>query len=149
MPLPATAAIEPNLTRVLVVGDRDPAMYTHRAIDESLSHVAETGRAVSWSWIHSTAIDSAALASADGIWIAPASPYASADGVLGAIRFAREGHVPMLAVCGGFQHAILEFVRHVLGDTAAAHAETDPDAALHAITPLECSLVGKAGVVFI
>jgi len=123
-------------------------MYTHRAIDDALQHVADTGRPCRWSWIHSTTVNEHALAGADALWIAPASPYASEAGALTAIRLARESRVPLLAVCGGFQHLILEFVRNVLGDTDAAHAETHPDAPQLAITPLECSLVGKTGVIF-
>lgn len=138
----------PPPTRLLVVGDRDPTMYTHRAIDEALEHLVGTGRALTWSWVHTTAVASSQLGDADGIWLAPASPYASIDGAFAAIRFARERRVPFLGICGGFQHTVLEFVRNVLGDVDAAHAEIDPEAPLLAITPLECALVAKTGVIF-
>jgi CTP synthase (UTP-ammonia lyase) len=36
------------------------------------------------------------LASFDGLWIAPASPYRSMEGALGAIRYARERGVPLV-----------------------------------------------------
>ena len=55
----------------------------------------------------------------------------------------REHNVPFLGTCGGFQHAILEFAHSVLGITAAAHEETDPDASVLFVTRLVCSLVGK------
>src|SRR5207302_1011000 len=44
---------------------------------------------------------------------------------------------------GGFQHAIIEFARNVLGVQDADHAETNPDAERLVITPLACSLVGQ------
>jgi len=71
----------------------------------------------------------------------PASPYRSMDGALRAIRFARETGRPFLGTCGGFQHAVVEYARNVLGWTDAEHAETAPDAARPVITPLACSLV--------
>lgn len=62
-------------------------------------------------------------------------------GALIAIRFARENRVPFLGTCGGFQHAIIEYARNVLGWTDAEHAETAPRAARPVITPLACELV--------
>jgi CTP synthase (UTP-ammonia lyase) len=46
-------------------------------------------------------------------------------------------------MCGGFEHVVLEFVRNVLGIASAEQAETNPDAATLAVTPLACSLVGE------
>jgi CTP synthase (UTP-ammonia lyase) len=63
------------------------------------------------------------------------------DGALRAIRFAREQQRPFLGTCGGFQHAVLEFARNVLGWSDAKHGETSPDATRALLTPLTCSLV--------
>jgi CTP synthase (UTP-ammonia lyase) len=49
--------------------------------------------------------------------------------------------VPFLGTCGGFQHALLERARNVLGWSDAAHAETDPQAARPVVHALPCSLV--------
>jgi CTP synthase (UTP-ammonia lyase) len=62
-------------------------------------------------------------------------------GALLAIRFARESGRPFLGTCGGFQHAVIEHARHVLGWPDAEHAETAPDAARPVISLLECTLV--------
>ena len=35
------------------------------------------------------------------------------EGVLSAIRFARETGRPFLGTCGGFQHALIEYARNV------------------------------------
>jgi CTP synthase (UTP-ammonia lyase) len=80
----------------------------------------------------------------DGIWCVPNSPYAYTDGALWAIEWARTRRVPFLGTCGGFQHALLEFARHVLGRDSAAHAELDPDATFPLIAPLACPLVEKS-----
>jgi len=76
-----------------------------------------------------------------GLWCVPASPYRSMAGALTAIRHARECAVPFLGSCGGFQHALIEYARNVLGWQEAEHAETSPAAALALIAPLECALV--------
>jgi CTP synthase (UTP-ammonia lyase) len=89
----------------------------------------------------------AQLAGFAGVWCVPASPYASADGALAAIRFARESGRPFLGTCGGFQHALLEYARNVLGHARAEHAETAPDAAMPLISRLSCSLVEQHGTV--
>lgn len=138
--------------RLAIVGDHDPAMYTHRAIDDALDHVRELREhALEWSWVATTAVaaNASSIAAADAIWLAPGSPYASLDGALAAARHAREAGLPFLGVCGGFQHAVLEFARDVVGLANAEHAESNPTAAVPVIAPLACSLVEKAGPVFL
>ena len=71
----------------------------------------------------------------------PGSPYRDIDGALRAIRFAREQGRPFLGTRGGFQHAVLEYARNVLGWADAQHGELVPDAERAVITPLDCSLV--------
>jgi CTP synthase (UTP-ammonia lyase) len=78
----------------------------------------------------------------------PASPYANTDGALDAIRFARETGRPFLGTCGGFQHALLEYLRNVMGYRDAEHAEIRPAAEMLLITPLTCSLIEQSGVIF-
>ncbi len=75
---------------------------------------------------------------------APGSPYRSLDGALAAIEYTRLTGLPLIGTCGGFQHIALEFARNVLGLTDAEHAESSPNASRLFITPLSCSLVGKA-----
>ena len=83
----------------------------------------------------------------DGIWCVPGSPYANTNGVLAAIRVARERAVPFLGTCGGFQHALLEYAGAVWGVPAPAHAELDPSAADPVIAPLTCGLVEQSGTI--
>ncbi len=68
-------------------------------------------------------------------------PYRNENGALQAIRFAREQRRPFLGTCGGFQHAVLEYARNVMGWADAAHGETDPEAERALLTPLSCALV--------
>ncbi|VTM88081.1 CTP synthase [Raoultella ornithinolytica] len=75
-------------------------------------------------------------------WCPPAR-MKNAEGAFTAIRYARENSVPFLGTCGGFQHAIIEYARNVMGWQDAAHAETDTEGRM-VIAPLSCSLVEKS-----
>lgn len=134
--------------RVGLAGDFDVTVPAHRAIPlalEAAGGILSAGRVFA-EWVPTEEIHSAArLESFDGIWCVPASPYRSMDGALRAIEFARTSGRPFLGTCGGFQHAVIEFARNVLGWMDADHAESSPDAARAVIAPLECSLVEVAG----
>lgn len=127
--------------RVALAGDFDATVTAHRAIPLALELAGVEG-----VWVHTSTIGEAreTFAGFDGIWCVPASPYANADGVFTAIRFVRETSVPFLGTCGGFQHALIEYARNVVGMAEAEHAETNPHAAVPLIAPLECSLVEES-----
>ena len=139
--------------RIGLVGDRDPDVVAHRAAPEALRlAAAELGRALDVAWLGTAALGPdcpASLADFAGLWCVPGSPYANTAGALAAIRFARESGRPFLGTCGGFQHALLEYVRHVLGQRRADHAELDPAADMPLIAQLSCPLVEKAGRVIL
>ncbi|MFN8586484.1 MAG: CTP synthase [Candidatus Eisenbacteria bacterium] len=136
--------------RIALVGDFDPAVTAHRAIPRALELACKAAaRAdVTWEWVPTDAIRAPErMAGSAGVWCVPASPYRSTDGALAAIRVARENGLPFLGTCGGFQHAVLEYARHVLGGADAEHAELAPGAARTVIAPLACSLVEKSNEV--
>jgi CTP synthase (UTP-ammonia lyase) len=98
------------------------------------------------SWIATTDLDHDAgehLAGFAALWCAPGSPYRSMTGALAGIRIARESNRPFLGTCGGFQHVVIEYARHVLGFEDAQHAEYDPYASRLLVTSLSCSLAGQ------
>jgi CTP synthase (UTP-ammonia lyase) len=68
-------------------------------------------------------------------------------GALRAIQFARTSNRPFLGTCGGFQHAVVEYARSVLGWTDADHAESAPGVGRSVIAPLACALKGVSGAV--
>lgn len=133
----------PHRVSIGLVGDHDPSVTAHRAIPLALRACGlSLGTEVAPTWLPTDAIQStAACEGFDGLWCVPASPYRSMAGALLAIRHAREQRVPFLGTCGGFQHAVLEYARNVLGWADAEHAETAPDAARMVVAPLACSLV--------
>jgi len=66
-----------------------------------------------------------------------------------AIRHARVSRTPFLGTSAGFQYAILEYARDVLGLSDADHQKTNPKAGMPLISPLGCALAGvKARVRF-
>jgi CTP synthase (UTP-ammonia lyase) len=129
--------------RIGLIGDHNPAKVAHQAIPHALGLAGEAGDvSVEFEWVPTDEIrDAARVASFDGLWCVPGSPYRSMEGALRAVRYAREQGRPFLGTCGGFQHAIVEYARSVLGWADADHAETAPDAARAVIAPLACALV--------
>ena len=132
-----------------LVGDRNDAVTAHHAIPIALRLAGERlGCRVEFDWLATDAMpDAPGLARFDALWCVPASPYRSMAGALRAIRHAREQRVPFLGTCGGFQHAVIEYARNVLGWVDADHAETTPDAPRAVIHALACALVEVSEVV--
>ena len=128
---------------VALVGDRDESITAHRALPLALGEAGRRlGVAVDVEWVPTDEIVAAARVERfDAVWCTPGSPYRSEAGALRAIRHARERRVPFLGTCGGFQHAVVEYARNVLGWADADHAETSPEAARAVVVPLSCALV--------
>jgi CTP synthase (UTP-ammonia lyase) len=138
-----------TLVNIAIVGDRDDSIAAHLAIPLALANAASALDVdLVFEWLASDRIDDVArLAGFDAFWVAPGSPYRSLDGALRAIGHARTAGRPFLGTCGGFQHAILEYARHVMDWPDAMHAESDPGVGRPVISALECSLVEARGSV--
>ena len=129
---------------IALVGDYDSSVPAHQAIPAALDLAsAHHGTQIHATWVPTVAIKRAEvdLEPNEGIWCVPASPYRNTQGALSAIRFAREQKRPFLGICGGFQHALLEYAQNVLGMVGAAHAEITPEGSQLLIAPLSCSLI--------
>jgi CTP synthase (UTP-ammonia lyase) len=132
--------------RIGLIGDINERQKAHQAIPKALQ-AASSG--VEYTWIPTDQVTAEALADCDGLWCVPGMPYRSADGVIAGIRHARMARKPFLGTSAGFQYAILEFGRNVLGLSEADHQKTNPKSALPLISPLGCALAGvKARVRF-
>ncbi len=134
--------------RIGLIGDYSPQVRAHAAIPQALALAAPADLKVDVEWLATETLDGeieSQLAAFDALWCVPASPYVNTEGALYAIRFAREHRLPFLGTCGGFQHALIEYARNVLGIVEADHAESNPAAVTPLIAPLSCSLVGAKG----
>lgn len=128
--------------RIGIIGDFNAGNPTHIATGDGIQHAAEV-LGVSFEAVWLPTDQPGKLEGFQGLLCSPGSPYRSLDGALTAIRYARENSIPFIGTCGGFQHLVIEYARNVMGFTAAAHAESDPNASCLFVTPLSCSLVGK------
>ena len=63
----------------------------------------------------------------DGIIVPGAFGAGGAEGVIMAIRYAREHNIPYLGLCYGLQLAVVEYARHVAGIAEATSEEFDAD----------------------
>lgn len=137
-----------NTLRIALVGDYNPDVLAHQAIPLAIDDAAAVLEVTAdYDWLATTELTSPEdLVGYDAIWLVPASPYKNADAAFIAARYARENSVPFLGTCGGFQHALIEYARNVLGWQDAAHAETDTESRM-VIAPLTCSLVEQSDAI--
>jgi CTP synthase (UTP-ammonia lyase) len=132
---------------VALVGDRSQSVRAHARIPMLIDALRRReGIVLDPYWIPTEEAADASLERFDGIWVVPGSPYRSAEGAILAARIAREGGIPYLGTCGGFQHAVLMLARDLCGIEDAGHAEYGDEGEL-VVVALECSLVGHEGAI--
>jgi CTP synthase (UTP-ammonia lyase) len=133
--------IEP--LRIGILGDLNPDFRSHQATNNSLQHAARKLQLkVESTWIPTPSMlepnAAAKLDSFDGLWGSAGSPFKSFDGMLKGIEYARVHDRPFLGTCAGFQYALIECARNVLGVHDATTAEEDPHAKNIVIYPVAC-----------
>jgi CTP synthase (UTP-ammonia lyase) len=144
-----------NAVRIGILGDFNAEFRSHHATNEALQHAAlQVNVTVESQWIPTPSLTSSGaekiLEGFDGLWAAPGSPYKSFDGMLKGIEFARRRDWPFLGTCGGFQYALIEFARNVLGIADADSAENnsrsgDSRSKNIVIYPVACAVPGRKG----
>ena len=135
------------MIRVGIVGEHREGNETQDSIATALDHAgAAAGTTCDTAWVETPELEAHGgerLAGFDAVWSAPGSPFLSLDGAVEGIRWARETNTPFIGTCAGFQHAVIEFARNVLGVPSAMHAEYAPGGSDLFIDELLCSLVGQ------
>jgi CTP synthase len=101
------------------------------SVIESLKHAAwANGRKPVLTWIDSMQIEkkgaAALLKGYDGIVVPGGFGSRGIEGIISAIRYAREKKVPYWGLCYGMQLACVEFARNVVGLKGAHTTEVDP-----------------------
>ena len=139
--------------KIGLIGDYQPNVTAHMAIPKALKLSSQKLNCeVEYLWLDTDLITKKHLGelnSFDGLWSVPATPYKDMEGALSSIKFARENKVPFLGTCGGFQHAVIEYFRNVIGIKDADHLEVNPETSTPVIFALSCSMVEKSGNIFI
>jgi CTP synthase (UTP-ammonia lyase) len=134
---------------IAIIGDRidgfEPQAAIPGAIDDAAKRISRPTPDIKWIGTEGLADEGpVSLEGASAVWCAPGAPFRSLLGTLVGIRWAREAGVPFLGTCAGFQYAVIEYARTVLGHERAAHAEhkTGEEDDLF-IDELLCSVAGK------
>jgi len=103
----------------------------YMSIHEALKHAGiQTETEVNVLWVdadETRAEHEERLAEADAVVVPGGFGSRGTDGKIEAVRYARENDVPFLGLCLGFQMAVVEHARNVLGLEDAHSAEIDPD----------------------
>lgn len=137
----------PSPLRLSLAGDYRADAVAHQAIPLAIERAARwLNITVEAEWIASEKLAESDLRRSEAVWVVPGSPYHNDEAVFDTIRWARESGKPFLGSCGGFQYAVIEYARNVLGWHDASHAETDTGGRM-VIAPLSCSLVEQRGAV--
>ena len=105
---------------------------SYKSVYESLTHAGiANGVKIKLRKIDAEAVerDGAAqhLAGAHGLLVPGGFGTRGIEGMIRAIRYARERKIPFFGLCLGLQVATIEFARHVCGITEASSAEFRPD----------------------
>ncbi|MGA8541845.1 MAG: hypothetical protein WB566_20240 [Terriglobales bacterium] len=134
--------------RIGILGDFNPQSRSHYATNDSLQHAGRKLQlTVESAWLPTPSLlerrAAEVLDSFDGLFAAAGSPYKSFDGMLKGIEFARVHDRPFLGTCGGFQYALIECARNVLGVRDATTAEEDPHAKNIVIYPVACAVPNR------
>ncbi len=137
-----------DAVRIGILGDFNPEFRSHHATNDALQHAARKLQLkVESTWVPTptlTESDAAAILDPfDALLASPGSPYNSFDGMLKGIEFGRVHDRPFLGTCGGFQYAMIECARNVLGIRDATTAEEDPKAKNIVIYPVACAVPNR------
>ncbi|ELY89065.1 CTP synthetase [Natrialba hulunbeirensis JCM 10989] len=105
----------------------------YMSIHESLKHAGfEVGVDVNVHWVPAGELADGhddQLESVDGVIVPGGFGMRGTEGKIEAVRYARENDVPFLGLCLGFQMAVVEYARNVLGYADAHSAEMDEETA--------------------
>ncbi len=119
--------------RIAVVGKYTDYADSYKSVQEALIHggiANDVGVDISWcSSDEFTSVEKARemLAGYDGLLVPGGFGVRGVEGMVQAIRAARETSLPFFGICLGMQAAIIEFARHVVGLDDSHSSEFAPD----------------------
>jgi len=103
----------------------------YMSVHEALKHAGiQRGVEVDVQWVDADDMDdqhARRLENADGVVVPGGFGSRGSDGKIEAVRYARENDVPFLGLCLGFQMAVIEHARNVVGLEGADSTEIEPD----------------------
>jgi CTP synthase len=129
--------------RIAVVGKYTDFVDSYKSIQEALIHggiANDAGVDIDWmSSDHFTSSERAReiLAAFDGLLVPGGFGVRGVEGMVEAIRTARETGLPFFGICLGMQTAIIEFARNVCGIADSHSSEFAPECANPVISLME------------
>ena len=116
---------------VAITGKYADLMDAYASIQKSLEHCAAHFRCkVNLDWIDTSKISDknvvAQLGSYDAVIVPGGFGSRGVEGKISTVKYCRESGTPYLGICLGFQVAVIEFARNVLGIKDAYSTEFDP-----------------------
>lgn len=117
--------------RIAIVGKYVGLKDAYKSLAEALIHgglSTHTKPELHWVSAEDLTPDTVTerLHGADGIIVPGGFGHRGLEGKLIAIRHARERQIPFFGICLGLQCAVIEFMRHVVGQANATSTEFDP-----------------------
>ena len=114
--------------RIALVGKYTQLHDAYLSVVESLNHAGTAnGAIVDIEWVDSEELSdynvNEKLSGCAGILVPGGFGDRGIEGMICAVRYARENNVPYFGICLGMQMAVIEFARHVLGYMDANSAE--------------------------
>ncbi len=119
--------------RVAVVGKYIKLHDSYISVKESLVHAgAAHNTGIDIKWVESELLEKGdankELEGIDGIIVPGGFGKRGIEGMINAIQYAREKHIPYMGLCLGMQLMAIEFARNVCKLDGASSSEFDPDA---------------------
>ncbi len=137
---------------IALVGKYTQLHDAYLSVAEALSHAGtENDAIVRIHWIDSEKIDNQnvaeALAGCTGVLVPGGFGDRGIEGMIAAIRYAREQNIPFFGICLGMQMAVVEFARHCANMPGAHSAEFLPEGEHKVIDlmPEQRSITQKGG----
>jgi CTP synthase len=117
--------------RIAVVGKYTSLLDSYKSLAEALSHGGLSHRVrVRLDWVDSQVFEQpdtvARLEGVHGILVPGGFGERGTEGMIQAVRFARERRVPFLGICFGMQMAVIEAARNLGGVSGAGSTEFGP-----------------------
>ena len=118
--------------KIGVMGKYASLRDAYASIDKAIEHCGiHLNAAVELHWLDTSALDSTAKVAAtlkdmDGIIVPGGFGQRGVEGKIRCVEHARTTKLPFLGICLGFQMAVIEYARNVLGLRDANSTEFDP-----------------------
>ncbi len=123
---------EKETVKIHIVGKYVQYKDSYKSLIEALKHGGIANRVkVELFWIESEELEDDGinldkyLKDADGILVPGGFGERGIEGMIKAIKYARENNIPYLGICLGMQTAVIEFARNVAGLKGANSSEFD------------------------